>query len=146
MNFEGWKEKYYPKPANETTPEEALDHSLRKWEGALPENAEEFGLSFTRGTMIDGKADWSRAADLLTFDSESCSLCRHHVLPKEIRGSLANRCDTCPITIYKNATGDYYYEEDQPCNPEYDNAVYDGYLDEMVELLRNVKAYMEENK
>lgn len=84
-----WLEKYYPKEACYTTKEEALEHSIRKWEGLLHENLPE---------------DLIAPVDI---DAETCALCYHymdesskalpHITVEEYEASLVGDCGECPL-------------------------------------------------
>lgn len=49
MSLETWKEEFYKIPAEECIKEQALDHSITKWEGLRPENLQKHGL------FLDGR-------------------------------------------------------------------------------------------
>ena len=74
MSEETWLAEFYPVPANEVSAEDALDHSIKKWEGALRENLEKHGLD---EPPID-------------FDSDACPLCVHYI---------EDGCTRCPLYI-----------------------------------------------
>ena len=57
---EEWLQRYYPKEACETLKEDALEHSIRKWEGLLHEN------------LPDG------FEPPVEVDAETCALCYHY--------------------------------------------------------------------
>ncbi len=47
MSLATWKAEFYPFTAEKCAaefPEEALDHSIRKWEGLSPENLKKHGV------------------------------------------------------------------------------------------------------
>lgn len=75
MSLETWKAEFYPKKANETTPEEALDHSLQKWLGLLPENLTKHNVTLMEldGFMAvtDGSIRYTR------INANTCALCHH---------------------------------------------------------------------
>jgi hypothetical protein len=102
--IEEWKEKYYNIDGREPdhddflemTDEEALRHSIRKWEGARTLNLP-LGLKYT-DRRIESEED-----GYFTFHGESCALCHKYV---QIEGN----CDNCPLAH----TG---YECDQEDSP-----------------------------
>ena len=78
MSKETWIAEFYPIPADKVPAEDALDHSIRKWEGALAENLEKHGLE----------------QPPVTFDSDSCALCLHYF-------SGTPECGRCPLFIVR---------------------------------------------
>jgi hypothetical protein len=83
-----WLEKYYPKEACYTTKEEALEHSIRKWEGLLFENL---------------PGDFELPVEI---DAETCALCYHYMddsadIPptteEEYVIYLERGCGECPL-------------------------------------------------
>ena len=45
MSIESWKAEFYPTPADEASKDQAIAHSLRKWEGLRKENLDRHELS-----------------------------------------------------------------------------------------------------
>lgn len=76
MSSESWKEEFYPKPARETTKEEAAAHSLRKWIGLRKENRD--------------KHEVDRYP--VSIDYTTCALCFHYDRKADGEG-----CTTCPL-------------------------------------------------
>lgn len=103
MSFASWKEEFYPVPANECSHDQALEHSILKWTGLLPENLEKHGV-VKRHIYIEGLDEdgWLR------IDGDSCALCRYHYSPK-------NLCwddeDPCPIASVTKRTCETCYKE-----------------------------------
>lgn len=115
MSLESWMAEFYPVPASEATgsDEEAIAHSLRKWEGALPENLAKHGVFYTDHGVRDGKNVWLR------FDAGTCALCDAHPY-----------CEECPVAD----------RQDGPCD---EGSAYDISLDDplpMITLLRKLHA------
>ena len=90
MSEETWLAEFYPVPADKVSAEDALDHSIKKWEGALRENLEKHGLD---EPPID-------------FDSDACPLCVHYI---------EDGCTRCPSYI---ARGDVCCDVDAPCEEQ----------------------------
>lgn len=90
MSLQSWKDSYYPTPASEAAVSDdvALDHSILKWMGALPENTENHEVSFTDGSIIE-----EPETTYLTFNDETCALCHRHYKPHENEDC----CKTCPL-------------------------------------------------
>ncbi len=91
MSLETWKQEFYPKPASETTPEEAVQHSLTKWEGLLPENLAKHNVRVDGMRRVVGGED---EVGCISIASETCSLCFHHFGPEK---RDQPQCGTCPL-------------------------------------------------
>ena len=89
MSFESWLEEFYPVPARECPKEQAAAHSLKKWQGALPENLEKHDVDFWGSTLTEDDSRY------ITFDSGSCSLCHHYI------DKYRWTCGTCPLYIVR---------------------------------------------
>jgi hypothetical protein len=93
MSLQSWKDEFFPKPVEETTVEEALDHSIRKWQG-LQEDALRrhvaFGPVGFAGNMTfdDGQFDTA---------GSNCALCFHFNRP-----SSYDKCGKCPLAAARN--------------------------------------------
>lgn len=83
MSFETWCEEFYPIEAKEVSREDALAHSLRKWEGLRPEALAWHGMRLSERYLKD---ELGRAR--LAIDNESCALCTHYI---------AKHCEGCPL-------------------------------------------------
>lgn len=73
MSLRTWKKEFYPESAKKAAKRgvgAAIEHSLRKWQGATEENAERHGVSIRGGAPgIAGKYG------KLIFDCTTCALC-----------------------------------------------------------------------
>jgi hypothetical protein len=105
MSFSSWKAEFYPIPVEATTPDQAIEHSLQKWRGSLPENLKKHEVDFEDKTLYDGLM----AEDLL-FDSRSCALCFHYI---------RTGCESCPIGEYKIAQNPDFDFGGNACGKEY---------------------------
>lgn len=93
MSIKTWKSEFYPKPVEETSPEEAILHSLRKWEGLRPENIQKHSVNINCfGNIYDDR--YNR----FNVDNRSCSLCHHYY--DDIKDA-DERCDACPLSIVR---------------------------------------------
>lgn len=94
MSLKTWKRAFYPKDAADTTPAEAVAHSLRKWEGLTAANRRKHGVTVegVMGELVEADGD---PADGLPIDSETCALCVHYYEPS--RNILL--CRGCPLAI-----------------------------------------------
>ena len=98
MSKETWIAEFYPIPADKVPAEDALDHSIRKWEGALAKNLEKHGLE----------------RPPIGFYDDSCALCVHHI---------EWCCLDCPLFI---ARGDVKCYEKRPHEKLSPFALYDN--------------------
>ena len=88
MSLETWKEEFYRKPAGDTSTEEALHHSLKKWQGLRTENLNRHGITVTAGaSLIDDSPGTLRFG----IDSESCALCFHYMY------TTPRSCEACQL-------------------------------------------------
>lgn len=130
MSIESWKAELYPKPACETTVEEAAEHSLQKWKGYLPENMARHSIEFSNLSL-------SR----LPFASQgTCALCHHHWDSRKYHTSRTE-CVTCPLELIGEGclTSDSLYEKTQDRMPEDIRAMV-GALERAVEFDRAQRA------
>ncbi len=83
MSLESWKREFYPIDAkSEMTEQEAILHSIKKWEGLTKENLNKHMLDADCGWLSD---EFGEAFDI---DSSTCALCA-----KFIR----KYCQYCPL-------------------------------------------------
>ena len=83
MSLESWKKKYYPVEAVDVSPENALDHSLQKWEGLRPEILTEHALE-----VVDIYVQEINGSAWMAINSNTCALCVEYAL---------GGCMTCPL-------------------------------------------------
>ena len=91
MSMKTWMKKYYPVPAKSVRQADALDHSIRKWQGLQSSALKAHGVrvddsTFTR--ITDG-------TQYLSIDGETCALCVTYL--KRHRD-----CNKCPLAIARN--------------------------------------------
>ena len=95
MSLKSWKEEFCPVDAEEVPEEDALAHSLRKWEGLLPENLTKHGLMVGRELLMPvietGDEDDDR---FFTISASTCALCKHYFSSGEFGGRA---CQFCPL-------------------------------------------------
>jgi len=104
-----WVEKFYPCPAADmmTAPSiDAVNHSLRKWEGLRDENLEAAGITYGEGRDLED-ADGNH---VLRISGDSCSLCVKFYDASK-RGNAG--CAGCPL--YESSPADVHHH---PCNGE----------------------------
>lgn len=111
MSIETWKKEFYPvRATSRMSKKAAIEHSIKKWEGLLPENLKKHEV------VIDVCGDVHD--DEINFEicDESCALCQKYV---------HERCIKCPLYeklgfgCGKGAIEDgdgwvYYMEEGDP--------------------------------
>lgn len=95
MSLESWKQEFYPIEANEVSKENAISHSIRKWEGLRKENLKKHGV-YVKGSLswlIDNIADKT-----FILRSSTCALCYLYY-----EGfSNTNQCLECPLYRIRN--------------------------------------------
>lgn len=77
MSAEDWIKEFYPINADEVKEADALDHSIQKWKGLLPENLAKHGLTDAP----------------IFIDDTTCALC---ALYMDL--DLDNECEKCPLS------------------------------------------------
>lgn len=112
MSLETWKAEFYPIEAKDVPIEQAIAHSLKKWEGLTAENLEKHALIGAEGTTIsDGTLS-------LRIDSECCALCVHYLDNEDEK-----QCPKCPLSLYNGGRCDNMNEDNVNlyfeglCNP-----------------------------
>lgn len=138
MSFQSWIDEFYPVDAltlahtEGKTDEDLINHSILKWQGALPENLEKHKVCYYIHEIFDPIEDKD-----LTFDSDSCALCVKY------DGFFCNTFplpeDQCPII---RMTGN-------PCDSRghNDNGVYDDSRftpKPMIELLEKTLKFVKQ--
>ncbi len=91
MSLITWKEEFYPvKPSLKMTKVQAIEHSLKKWEGLTRTNLKKHGLYIT-------KYGHNLSDDIENFiiSSDSCALC-HKYLYEQPEGNPED-CAVCPL-------------------------------------------------
>lgn len=81
-----WLDTYYPVPADQCPKEDAVAHSLRKFEGLRPEALKEHGLRLLQGCVFDDNDNL-----IITLGRSSCALCASYF--------TSPRCSGCPLSL-----------------------------------------------
>lgn len=99
MSLESWKSVYYPLPASEVKPEDALAHSLQKWKGLLPHALKEHDLllSYTACSIFEREDP----RNYFGINAGSCALCAVHF--GNVDRDEEDDCSSCPL--YKHRGG-----------------------------------------
>lgn len=87
MSVESWKREFYPVDATQVAKEDALAHSLKKWEGLMKENLERHGVELCYRGIRD------KDGEHFNVDKSTCALCFHH--------DKGFGCPTCPLSIMR---------------------------------------------
>lgn len=97
MSLQSWKAEFYPvKPKKGWTTLKAVQHSLRKWEGALPKNCKKHGVVFEELDIKEYAPDqFSPDLDIFEFGSKSCALCVKY--QKYNASTYTDICGKCPL-------------------------------------------------
>ena len=114
MSFNSWKNEFYPNGPKGMRPlpyQEpviaAIDHSLRKWKGMLPENLAKHNVALTRvdsrehgcGLFVHAKGRLESPGYRLPINDTSCSLCKMCTVVNdtaELKYTYID-CPACPL-------------------------------------------------
>lgn len=88
MSLATWKAEFYPVEAKDVKPEDALDHSIRKWEGLRVQSLRKHGLKKENHGLATAMGD--RSGCLFLPASQNCALCAHY------KGA-DRKCQGCPL-------------------------------------------------
>ena len=94
MSIESWKAEFYPVPADEVPVDQAIAHSLRKWEGLRKENLDRHDV------IKAGRRLWHDDESPFYIDGDSCALCHRYLFDGD--GDAHDHdvsCDNCPLSI-----------------------------------------------
>ena len=102
MSLKTWIKEFYPVRAEKVSKQDALDHSIKKWEGLKKKNLLKHQLS----SGPDNHAYITdRAGGSSFIDSDTCALCHHY-----LGEGYDYPCEKCPIVKVNKRS----------CNSEYD--------------------------
>lgn len=99
MSLATWKAEFYPIEADEVAIKDAIDHSLQKWLGLLPENLKKHNVTILDKCVQDLDDD-RYDPDYIVVGSESCSLCHHYHTDDptdEDEDGDEVYCELCPL-------------------------------------------------
>jgi len=96
VSLKTWKVEFYPVPADQVSKADALDHSIRKWEGLTKINLKKHGL-IVDGTELSehGNAD----SESFFVDAESCALCANYQHRTGV--GVGWSCGECPLFLLR---------------------------------------------
>lgn len=83
MSEHSWIEEFYPVEASAVKAGDALEHSIKKWEGTSPENLMKHNV-----VMKDGAIEEYDGTVVHDFWTGTCALCAQYYFAG---------CDNCPI-------------------------------------------------
>jgi hypothetical protein len=94
MSLETWKAEFYPIEADQCPIDQAVAHSLLKWQGLTAENLAKHGVERHANSSRIGSGD-----AFLWIGSDSCALCHHFHTddPEEDEYGDESYCRECPL-------------------------------------------------
>lgn len=127
MSLHDWKKEFYPCNAEEFegTDLEAIEHSLRKWQGLTESNLKKHGLILHGERIEDPDAG-------MVIDGDSCALCALHAESSIEEGF---QCPGCPL----DAIGENC---DLPTSA-YRESLKTGSPKKMISALRKARLFLE---
>lgn len=120
MSLASWKEEFYPMPALTCPCDQALEHSIRKWTGLLPENLKKHKVFLDAHYVRDLESPNCA----FRIDGDSCALCANYYTESACRSEEA-----CPILLVTGAD----------CSREYQEFVSQSQVSPMLDLLKRVE-------
>ncbi len=103
MSLATWKAEFYPIPADAVPKDQAIAHSLQKWQGMTAANLAIHGVSVT------DSGDLEDDDQFLEISTRTCALCEHYYVYD---------CHECPLTAVRG----------EPCHSG-DHAPFDAWMD-----------------
>jgi len=139
MSFKTWIKEFYPVPVEELPKDisdiQAINHSLKKWKGALPKNTKKHNVIYSDYEIMEGTS-----TKTLQFFGETCALCKKYYHDKQIITNFVEHCfdpvdntRCCPIVDMLNRT--------QTCNMTFFTSKND--VKEMVTLLKRTLKFVQ---
>lgn len=111
MSLKTWKKEFYPVEASEMADKsdvKCIEHSLRKWEGALKKNTKKHEVEYVNHEVRKTRYD----SECLEFRGVSCALCRKHSRNADcgecplVAANGGKRCDAPGRSVYANSSND----------------------------------------
>jgi len=95
MGLSTWEEEFCPVEAGQCASgnQAMLEHSLRKWRGAIPANLRKHGVEYKHSASI---VDVENSA-VFTFNCQSCALCQVYHNERTEQGRGIPDCTGCPL-------------------------------------------------
>lgn len=100
MSLRTWKGEFYPEEPNHLmSPQAAIEHSIRKWEGAKKVNLRKHGVVLRFDRVCEPGSEYAGVG--LPFNSTTCALCRKFNSYR----TIGIRCASCPLTAVGQLCG-----------------------------------------
>lgn len=115
MTVKTWIEEFYPKSILATTPDEAVQHSLTKWQGLLPKNLRKHNVRVSTYGYVVG-IDLDDQMDSLVINGDTCALCHHFLNNGRDEVDL---CEPCPLYKARGDVGCDRERDDEETAPWY---------------------------
>lgn len=112
MSIESWKAEFYPVQAQRCPQDQAIAHSLKKWDGLREENLQKHELrpSHKSTDIVAIRHELGAAENTFYIHSSSCALCAHFYAPDGVEededGNELPLCSTCPLAIARAENGE----------------------------------------
>lgn len=129
--LESWTERYYPVAAKDCPEEDALAHSIQKWEGLREEVLQEYGLHRDAGGLSITIAD--SLGNTLPINDQTCALC--HLYWEGDEGVNCLRCPLRAEKVRRLQDPDALANDTRDCAREYRSWTMAGNPVPMIELL-----------
>ena len=122
MSANSWCEEFYPIEADKACSRidyECVEHALKKWTGALPENLEKHEVKYQDFKIIG--INENSFKDSVFFDDTTCTLCFRYPktrLDYDLTMQTKKRCvsnygRTCPLNLCLGKQCDDVYHQSQ---------------------------------
>jgi hypothetical protein len=130
--LESWKKRYYPIAAKDCPEEDALEHSIQKWEGLRQGVLQEYGLHRDASGLSLTVAD--SLGNKLAINDQTCALCYHYTENNEEIDCL--RCPLRAEKVRRRQDPDAFADDTLSCDREYSIWAAISNPIPMIELLR----------
>jgi len=108
MSIQSWKEEFYPVEAKDVPKEQAIQHSIRKFEGLREENLEKHGVLDDHFVICNfGIGDF-------TLGCSSCALCLLYLAKSQY---VEEKCQVCPLFQVRGGVSCDQERQDEDLSP-----------------------------
>lgn len=97
MSITTWKEEFYPVPASSVPKEMSARHSLKKWQGLLPENMKRHKVKRVVGGWMPDSAIEDKDGWKFEFCGATCALCENYQIDTYSNPDDDDICRKCPL-------------------------------------------------
>jgi hypothetical protein len=105
-----WTKDFYPTPTNEVSKKDAIEHSIRKWEGLYEHVLDAYGIVSRNGVLKDSS---EYSPERFYIDYDSCALCTRYYI-------TIDKCVDCPLSIVRGGVPCYSSRKDEILSPYHD--------------------------